>query len=310
MIKRIILFILFISIFSTSISFAKTFYTITIDGAITHFTYRYIEKSIKIAEENKGILLIKLDTPGGLLDATRDIVQLILESESPIVTYVYPQGARAGSAGTFIVLASHVAAMAEGTNIGAAHPVNLTGKDIEGDMKEKIIQDTLAFISAIAEKRGRNEEIAKKMVAESLSLKSSEALKKGIVDYVTNNIGDLAKFVNKKYNYGKEYELKPIKTTSLEKIAFFLSDPNIIVLLLLAGILAIFLEIKMPGTFIFAALGITCIILFLIGISIIPINYLALLLILAGIALVIAEVFVPSFGLLTLSAIIALASGL
>ncbi|MDY6820358.1 MAG: NfeD family protein, partial [Deferribacterota bacterium] len=110
--------------------------------------------------------------------------------------------------------------------------------------------------------------------------------------------------------YGKEYELKPIKTTSLEKIAFFLSDPNIIVLLLLAGILAIFLEIKMPGTFIFAALGITCIILFLIGISIIPINYLALLLILAGIALVIAEVFIPSFGLLTLSAIIALASGL
>jgi len=111
-----------------STGIGKVYYSLTINGAITHFTYRYLEKSIKTVEAKDGVLLVKLDTPGGLLDATRKIVQLFLSSKVPIVVYVYPQGARAASAGSFIVLSAHIAAMAEGTNIGAALPVNFTGK--------------------------------------------------------------------------------------------------------------------------------------------------------------------------------------
>lgn len=251
-----------------------------------------------------------MDTPGGLLDATRKIVQLFLGSNIPIVVYVYPQGARAASAGTFIVLSANVAAMAEGTNIGAAFPVNFTGKNIEEDMKKKVVQDTAAFIEAIAEKRGRNIQYARSLVTDALSVKSSDALQKNLIDIVSNDEKEVIEYTNKKLNLENKYNIVEIKTTTLEKIAFFLSDPNILVLLLLAGLLCIFLEIKMPGTFVFAALGISCFILFLFGINIIPINYIALLLIIAGIALIVAEIFIPSFGLLTISSILALSAGM
>jgi membrane-bound serine protease (ClpP class) len=307
--KIILLAIIAIQLFYTS-AYCKTYYTITINSAITHYTYKYVENALKEAELKDGILLIKLDTPGGLLDATRKIVQLFLGAKVPIIVFVYPQGARAASAGTFLVLAANVAAMAEGTNIGAAFTINFTGKNIEDDLKKKIVQDTTAFIAAIAEKRKRNVTLAKKMVKEALSLKSSDALKGGIIDYIVNDEQSLISLVNDKYQYKKNFNIVELKRTKIEKIAFFLSDPNILVLLLLIGILCIFLEIKLPGTFVFAATGIVCFILFLFGINIIPINYLALLLIIAGISLIIAEVFIPSFGLLTLSSILALSFGM
>lgn len=307
--KYIFVLICCILLFSVPVH-SRNYYAISINGAITHFTYRYLEKALKEAESNNGALLVRLDTPGGLLDATRKIVQLFFSSKIPIIVYVSPQGARAASAGTFIVLAADVAAMAEGTNIGAAFPVNFTGKNIEEDMKKKVVQDTTAFIAAIAEKRGRNINLAKAMVTDALSLKSSDALKSNIIDYIVNNEYELIKLANEKLQLEKDFKIIELKTTSIEKIAFFLSDPNILVLLLLAGLLCIFLEIKMPGTFVFAALGITSFILFLFGINIIPINYIALLLIIAGIALIIAEIFITSFGLLTLSSILALSAGM
>ena len=303
-------FIFFIFIFSLPRVYAKNYYFVEIKGIISYFSYQYISSGIDKADKGDGILVVKLDTPGGLLDATRKIVQLILESETKVVLFVSPQGARAGSAGTFIVLAAHYNAMAEGTNIGAAHPVSITGKDIEGDMRQKIESDTTAFIKSIAEKRGRNSEYAVKMVTESESLTAKEALEAGLIDTIVNTDEELVNIVNEHYGYKDPAKIEYIQPTIIEKIAFFLSDPNVLILLLFIGLLAIYLEFKMPGTFVFAALGISALLLFLMGINIIPINYLALMLILAGIALIIAEVFIPSFGLLTISSIIALSAGM
>ena len=303
-------FILFIFVFSASGVDAKNYYFVEVKGTISYFSYKYINSSIVKADEGDGILVVKLDTPGGLLDATRKIVQLILESETKVVIFVSPQGARAGSAGTFIVLAAHYNAMAEGTNIGAAHPVSITGKDIEGDMRQKIENDTMAFIKSIAEKRGRNSAEAVKMVVESKSLTANEALDAGLIDTIVNTDEDLVNLVNKHYGYKDQATIEYIEPTLMEKVAFFLSDPNVLILLLFIGLLSIYLEFKMPGTFVFAAVGISALLLFLMGINIIPINYLALVLILAGIVLIVAEVFIPSFGLLTVSSIIALSAGM
>ena len=308
--KTFFSFITFFILFFATFAQSKDYYSLSVNGAITHYTYRYLEKAIKEVESKDGVLLVKLDTPGGLLDATRKIVQLFLSSKVPIVVYVYPQGARAASAGAFIVLSANIAAMAEGTNIGAALPVNFTGKNIEEDMKKKLVQDTAAFIEAIAEKRGRNVQIAKSLVTEAISLKSSDALKNNLIDIISNSEEEVIAYTNNKLKMESDYKIIEMKRTPIEKIAFFLSDPNILVLLLLAGILCIFLEIKMPGTFVFAALGITSFVLFLFGINIIPINYIALLLIIAGVALIIAEIFIPSFGLLTISSILALSTGM
>jgi len=311
--RKLILLLLSLFVFSSTISYAETFkkaFTIKIDGVITGYTHKYISLALNKAEKNKGVLIIKLDTPGGLLGATRNIVQTILESETPVITYVSPQGARAGSAGSFIVLASHYAAMSEGSNIGAAHPVSFTGEDIKGDMAEKIVNDTVAFIKSIAEKRNRNAEVAAKMVTESLSLTASQALEKNIVNSVVNSEELLLKKAADKLNISENVNIKQLKPTTLQKTAFFLSDPNVLVLLLMIGVLAVILEFKMPGTLIFAGVGAVAIILFLFGINIIPINFLSLLLVIAGFGLLVAEMFIPSFGLLTLASIVSMVFGL
>jgi len=300
----------FLSINSYSQDNINKAFSINLDGVITGYTHKYISLALDKAEKNNGVLIINLDTPGGLLEATRDIVQTILESETPVITYVSPQGARAGSAGSFIVIASHYAAMSEGTNIGAAHPVSFTGEDIKGNMAEKIVNDTVAFIKSIAEKRNRNAEVAAKMVTESLSLTASQALEQNIVDSVVNSQQQLLKEASSKLNILENVTIEELKPTPLQKTAFFLSDPNVLVLLLMIGVLSIILEFKMPGTFIFAGVGAVAIVLFLFGINIIPINFLSLLLVFTGFALLVAEMFIPSFGLLTLASIVSLVFGL
>jgi len=305
--KALLMSILLIaSLFS---AYAKETFVITVEGVITSYTEKYIETAIKKASENDGMLMIKLDTPGGLLSSTRGIVQQLLESETPVIAFVSPQGARAGSAGTFIVLASHYAAMAEGTNIGAAHPVNITGKDIEGHMAEKIENDTVAFIKSIAQKRGRAEQPAVETVTQSKSYTASEALSMGLIDSVSNTDTETAE--KAALHLGTELSgLTYIKPTAIQKVAFFLSDPNVLVMLLFIGILAIVLEFKIPGTFVFASLGIAAIFLFLMGINIIPVNSLALLLVILGLGLLGAEIFIPSFGLLTLAGTASLGAGM
>lgn len=301
-------FLALLMLFVFSAANAKEYLFVDVDGVISGYTEKYIEQSLKKAEDADGVLVIKLDTPGGILDSTRKIVQIILESDTPVVTFVSPQGARAGSAGTFITLASHYAAMTEGSNIGAAHPVNVTGQNIEGELGKKIENDTVAFIRSIAEKRGRNLDISVQMVTNSLSLTSQEALEAGIIDAVVNSDDELIALLAEKY--GEQTSRTYLEPTVLQRVAFFLSDPNILMLLLFIGIGAIFLEFKMPGTFVFAGIGACAILLFLMGINIIPVNWLALLLIIAGFALIVAEVFIPSFGLLTLGAVVSLGFGM
>jgi len=290
-------------------SYAKDVYVVKIEGVITGYSEKYIETSLKEAADNNGALLIKMDTPGGLLESTRGIVQILLESSAPVIVFVSPQGSRAGSAGTFITLASHFAAMAEGTNIGAAHPVNITGKDFDGHMAEKIENDTVAFIRSIAEKRGRNEDTAVTTVLESKSYTAGEALELGLIDAVANSNAEVAKLAGAKLGF-ETGNIIELKATPIQKVAFFLSDPNVLIMLLFIGILAIVLEFKMPGTFVFAVLGIAAIVMFLMGINIIPVNLLALMLVILGLGLLGAEIFIPSFGLLTLAAIASLGTGM
>jgi membrane-bound serine protease (ClpP class) len=302
------LFLLILILLSQNL-FAKNVYFLEIKGVITPFTVKYIKGAIQKAENDSGFLVLKIDTPGGVLDSTRKIVQNIFESKAKIISFVSPQGARAGSAGTFIVLASDMAVMAEGTNIGAAHPVSVTGKDIEGEIGKKIENDTVAFMKSIAEKRGRNVEAATQTVLNSKSFTSSEALQSKLIDLIVNSDSELLNKIEEKY---QEKNLSPvyIKPDIYEKISIFLSDPNVLMLLLIIAILSIFLEIKMPGTFVFAGIGISALLLFLFGINIIPLNYMALLLILAGIALLIMEIFIPSFGLLTFASVVSLVFGM
>jgi len=302
------LLMILVFLISTS-AFAKDFYFVKINGIISGFTYKYLQKALETAEKNDGVLVIKLDTPGGLLTSTRKIVQMQLESKTPTITFVSPQGSRAGSAGTFILLAGNLAVMSEGSNVGAAHPVNITGKNIDGDMRKKIENDTSAFIRSIAEKRGRNQDIAVDTVMNSASLTAKEALEKGIIDFIVNTDDELVKLSADKLGI-KAGTKKYLEPTALQRVAFFLSDPNILMLLLFIGILAIALEFKMPGTFVFAGTGTIAIVLFLMGINIIPVNMLALILILAGIAMLVAEIFVPSFGLLTLGSLSCMIGGM
>lgn len=306
--KKIILTlcIVLISVFT----YAKDIYLVEVNGIISNYTYKFLKTNLQKAEESGDIFVVKLDTPGGILESTRKIVQLFFEAKVPVVVYVAPQGARATSAGAFIALSSDILIMAEGTHIGAAHPVNVTGDDIKGDMRKKVENDTTAFMRSIAQKRGKDENLAVQMVLDSISLTAKEAFEKKLVDYVVKTDQEFIEKVKEHYKLSNKPKIDLKEPTLIEKIAFFLSDPNVIVMLILIAMAAIFLEVKMPGSFIFASIGIAAIILFLLAINIIPINYLALLLIIAGIALLIAEIFIVSYGLLSIAGIVSLAAGM
>jgi membrane-bound serine protease (ClpP class) len=285
-------------------------YFLKVDGIISSGTHKYIKKAIETAaKEDAAALVIKLNTPGGLLEATRNIVQEIFASPIPIVVYVSPAGSRAGSAGAFITLAADYAILAEGTNIGAAHPVSLSGSDIEGDMKEKAVNDTASFMRSIAEKRGRNMDEAILMVTESKSFTASEALRANLADGVIHD--DEALLIMLEQELGiVQCVKKEITPNARERLGFALASPDLLVILFLLGALMFFLEFKMPGSFVFAGVGMVCLILFLVGINIIPVNWIGLLLIIAGIGLLVAELFVTSFGLMAIAGIMALLGGL
>ncbi len=299
-------------------------YQITIDGPITGFTKDFIHKGIrKAADDPNGAVLIKLDTPGGLISATQDIVKDILNSPVPVIVYVAPSGARAGSAGTFITLAAHVAAMASGTHIGAAHPILLTGGELKGDAREKVVNDTIAFIRSIAQKRKRNSKWAEEAVKKSVSITAKEALKKGIIDCVADTRAELFKEIEGKVvEVSSAGEVKKrtlhlvgqpvheIQLSFIEKIGKKLGDPQIMLILLVIGILGIYLEVKTPGATMPGVIGAIALIGFLFASRILPINYLGIILIFLAIVLFIAEIYVTSFGALTVAGLTSLAVGL
>lgn len=309
------IFILFFLLFFTQNVVAensdKNIYVISLDEIITNSTSQVVSETIKKAEnDNNSLVLIKLDTPGGVLDSTRDIVSSIMSSKVPVTVFVTPSGARAASAGLFITISANFAVMAEGTNIGAAHPVASGGKDITGEMAKKVENDTVAFIRSIAEKRNRNIQYAVDAVVKSNSYTASEAFQNKLIDKVISENENIFDAIKSHFNIAGNLNPIYIERSFMENVYKFLANPDILAALLFIGMLMIGLEVKMPGTFIFGGIGGVAFIFFAIGANIIPVNYLAILLILCGFALLIAEMFITSFGLLTIGAIVSLLFGL
>jgi len=294
----------------------------TINPAVADFIHESIMRS---SQDGAQALIIQLDTPGGLLSSTKTIVKDILGAPVPVIVYVAPGGASAGSAGVFITMAGHIAAMAPGTTIGAAHPVGGGGQDIEGDMREKIENFTASFSEAIAQRRGRNVEWAEKAVRESVSITEVEALQKKVIDLVAADVPELLrKAEDRKVEVGSAKTALNFKAaqdadgtfrvTTLEmrlkhKVLNTLAHPNIAYLLMLAGILGLYLEFSHPGLIFPGLAGGICLLLALTAFQVLPINYTGLLLIFLGIGLLMAELFLPSFGILGVGGIVSFVLG-
>ena len=291
---------------------------INVEGVVNPVMSEFISKSIDEAETQKAdALVIELDTPGGLDTSMRSIVKKITASEVPVIVYVSPGGARAASAGVFITLASHVAAMAPGTNIGAAHPVGIGGK-MDKILAEKAVNDASAYIKSIAEKRGRNSEWAEKAVRESVSITEKEALKLKVIDIIAPDTRTLLDTIDQRMvetSLGKH----TLKTKGVNiqyrdigfrhKVLNIISDPNVAYLLMLIGFYGIFFEFTNPGAIFPGVIGAISLILAFYSFQTLPVNYAGLLLIILAIILFILEIKIVSFGLLTIGGIISMLIG-
>jgi membrane-bound serine protease (ClpP class) len=292
--------------------------TIRTEGVVNPVMAEFITMSIDEAiNENANLLVIELDTPGGLDTSMRTIVKKIITSEVPVVVYVSPSGARAASAGVFITLAAHVAAMAPGTNIGAAHPVGISGK-MDKTMLEKAENDAAAYIKSIAEKHGRNSKWAEKAVRESVSITETEALKMNVIDIVAPNLKSLLEKID---NLIVETSIgrRTIKTKGVNvqhkemslrlKILNLISDPNIAYILMILGFYGLFFELTNPGSIFPGVFGAIALILAFYSFQTLPVNYAGLLLIILAIILFILELKIVSHGVLTIGGVISMIIG-
>lgn len=292
----------------------------TVDGAIGPATRDYILRLIAHSEEvGATCVVIRMDTPGGLSASMRDIIQAILASEIPVVIYVSPSGARAASAGALISLASNVAAMAPGTNIGAAHPVSIgSGGEKDETMDEKVTNDAAAYARSLASQRGRNVEWAERVVRESISSTAQEAVEEGVVDFVADDLADLLKKID-----GMEVEVSgrkvvmrtagaPVVEVPLswrERFLAKISDPNIAYLLMLLGVFGIVFELQNPGAIFPGVIGVISILLATFALQLLPINYVGLALIALAVVLFLLETQITSAGLLTVGGIVSMLIG-
>lgn len=307
-------------IFAATAESAPLVYQINIDGIINPASAGFIVDSITEAEEaDAACLVIRMDTPGGLMESMRTIVKRILSSPVPIVVYVAPSGSRAGSAGVFITLAAHIAAMAPGTNIGAATPVQMGEQKMSEEMQAKIMNDTVAFIKTIANQRGRNAQWAEEAVREGVSATDEEALKLGIIDMVVPSTGELlAKIDGRKVTISpglevtlrtKGAEITARKMSFRERFLDLISNPNIAYILLMLGIYGLFFELYNPGAVIPGVVGGICLILAFFALQMLPVNYAGVALIIAGIIMFVAEIKITSYGVLSIGGVIALLLG-
>ncbi len=326
MIKKIVCLLAAIILF-TGIAWANeeknVFNVITVASVITTPTAKYVADSIeKAKKEDAQGLIILLDTPGGMDTAMREIAKSLLNSSIPVIVYVYPSGARAASAGVIITTAAHVAAMAPGTNIGAAHPVaiGLGGSGgVDKTMSEKMENDAAAYVRSIAKIRGRSEEWVEKAVRKSESITAEEAKKMNVIDYVAADLDKLLAMIDGKevtLEGGKKIKLSTknaavnkIEMGTRQKILAAISDPNISYILLLIGLAGLYFEFSNPGAILPGVIGGISLLMAFFGLATLPVNYTGILLILFGIILFIAEIKVMSNGLLTIGGIISLAMG-
>jgi membrane-bound serine protease (ClpP class) len=292
--------------------------TIQIDGVISPVTVRLVEGALTRAQaEGAGALVIQLDTPGGLERSMRLICQRLLNAEIPVIVYVSPTGARAASAGVFITMAAHVAAMAPATNIGAAHPVALGGGADKESLK-KIENDAAAFARTIALERGRNVEWAEKAVRQSVSITEREAVKLKVVDLVADSMPDLLdKLDGRSVKTARGpvtlqtrgASVKAIEIGFRDRVLNVITDPNVAYILMMLGMLGLFFELSNPGVILPGVVGGISLILAFFAFQSLPINFAGLLLILFGIVLLIAEIKVVSHGVLAIGGIVAMALG-
>jgi membrane-bound serine protease (ClpP class) len=300
------------------LAFARQVNVIRVESVISPSAADYIVTAIKQTEKDKAAaLVIELDTPGGLDTSMRVIIKEMLAAERPIVVYVAPSGARAASAGAFITLAAHIAAMAPGTNIGAAAPVAMGGQ-MDKTMEKKVTNDAAAYIRTIAEKRGRPIDLAEEWVRKATAKTETEALKAKLIDVISPKLDDLLQSIDGRVVTTAAGKVK-IETKGAtvnrsemnlrEKILRIVTDPTIAYLLLLLGLAGLYFEFSTPGAILPGVLGGICLILALYAFQQLPINYAGVLLILLAIVMFIAEIKVISHGILTLGGIAALIMG-
>ncbi len=298
------------------------FNVITVDGVITSPTAKYIASSIEQASKDKAeALIILLDTPGGMDTAMRDIAKSILNAPLPVIVYVSPSGARAASAGVIITTAAHIAAMAPGTNIGAAHPVAIGiggAGNVDKTMSDKIENDAAAYVRSIAKTKGRSEEWVEKAVRKSESITAEEALKLNVIDLVAADMEKLLAAIDgkevvvagsKRVLNAKNAVTDDKEMSTRQRILSAISDPNISYLLLLIGLAGLYFEFSTPGAILPGVIGGISLLLAFFGLSTLPVNYTGILLIIFGIILFIAEIKVMSSGLLTVGGVISLVLG-
>ncbi|MCB9995972.1 MAG: nodulation protein NfeD [Rhodospirillales bacterium] len=323
-------------------------YVLTMDGAIGPALSGYLDTGLaKAAEDNAQLLVIELNTPGGLLSTTRDMATSIVESKIPVAVWVTPSGAHAASAGTFILYAAHIAAMDEGTNVGAATPIEMKGqtggqvgkalddgktdeeslKEILKEftdpnakaMRQKAIEDTTAFIRGLAELRGRNAEWAEKAVIEADSITASEALEKNVIDLIAKNREELLDKID-----GKDIPVKNAASVTLQtkgapvvefapdwktRLLIMITDPNVALILMSIGVYGLILEFYNPGALVPGTIGAICLIIGLYALNVLPINAAGVALMLLGMIFMAAEAFMPSFGVMGLGGLVAFIVG-
>ena len=292
---------------------------ITIDGTIDEPAASHLARALNDAHEKGArLVIVRLDTPGGLYSSTREMVELLLTSPIPVAVYVSPPGAQAASAGTFVTAAAHVAAMAPGTNIGAASPVGGGGEDLPETLRSKASQDAAAFIRSIADERGRNRDVLERTVLSALSLSSSEALDENVIDLVASDVPDLLEKMNgMEVTVGGSVvtldttgiSVSELHQTPLERFLGFLANPNVAFVLLTIGGIGILVELISPGLIVPGVVGIIALALAFTAIANLPVNWVGLGLILLAMLLFYLETMAPGLGVFGISAAISFIVG-
>lgn len=325
MIKRGVIYFLptltglMLLVFSSVWSTERHVMIMDVEGAINPATATFLERGLEEARKQEAELaIVRLDTPGGLASSMRTMVKAIMNSAVPVVVYVAPRGAGAASAGVMVTVSAHVAAMAPGTNIGAAHPVSAGGRDIEKTMSEKVVNDMASYGRSIAQEKGRNADWVEKAIRESVSITAEEAVRKNVVDLEAADIDELLTRID-----GREITLRQgkvtLKTQGLDKRYFepgvrdrilkTISDPNIAYILMMIGLAGLYFELSHPGAIFPGVIGAISLILAFYSFQTLPVNYAGLLLIVLALILFIAEIKVASYGMLSLGGLICLTLG-